>query len=376
MDKVMRCLKADVPVLLWGPPGVGKTSALRALAGALNAHLEVLSAESTSDADLLGVRIVDPATRTAPLAPPDWVVRCRTALDRGQRVIVFLDEVTCWPRSSTAALLGLVANRHFAGIDLGGARIVGAANPPEIADGEARPLSPPAANRWRHIRWEVSPSQWATLARGGYRLDIPQDAGRWGIDPAALAVARSVVASYVVATAQKPDLKTGAQPPLLEPPRDDGGDPAWPSPRSWELACRLAAVGGGWRAESAHDDLAGCIGEQGADRFAAWLSDQELPDPEALLRDPEKHPLPERGDRLAVALDAACSAAVAPHKERPARWQAAWKLLARVPRDIALSPAGILCKARWAEEDLRRTQIPPLAIDLGRVLQAIDGGGK
>jgi MoxR-like ATPase len=353
---IQRAVEADVPVLLWGAPGTGKTAAVRALAREAGAHLVVLCAESAQDADITGIRVPD--GRRARWLAPDWAIEVREALDRGQPAWLFLDEITCFPRAAEAALLGLVQSRQIAGLDLRGCRIVAAANPPDQA-ADGRDLSPAAANRWRHVEWRLDPAVWAAGARAG-----------WGEPQSpALAAARSLIASYVLTTTQSGE--RGDVPPLLVVPRDlAAAGSAWPSPRSWDAAARLLALAGDVRAPGAADDVAGCVGSAAAERMLAWVVERDLPDPEALLADPSRVALPDRIDRLATALEAACSAACADHPSRAARWNAAWTLLARAPRDVAVPAAGILCRARAAHAELRHAKLPTIAIELDAVLRA------
>ena len=117
---------------------------------------------------------------------------------------------------------------------------------------------------------------------------------------------------------------------------------AWPSPRSWSACARLlGALPGGLRDAAAPLALAGLVGEAAAGEALEWMLQQDLPDPEALLADPAGA-LPDRGDRLEVALSAVVAAACAQHPDRAARIAAARTIIDRCPRDIGLSAAGAL----------------------------------
>ena len=83
-------------MILWGPPGVGKTTLARLLAGAMQAHFIVLSAV------LAGVKDIREA-----------VVEAETARRRGQRTIVFVDEVHRFNKSQQDAFLPHVESGLF-----------------------------------------------------------------------------------------------------------------------------------------------------------------------------------------------------------------------------------------------------------------------
>lgn len=370
-----RYIAADVPLLFWGAPGGGKTSFLRSWAQAHAHDLTVLSAEASQDADLVGVRV--PADGRAALLAPDWAISVEAGLKAGRRQLVFIDELTCFPRSAEAALLGFVADRRFAGLDLRGCRVVAAANPPELA-ADGRELSPAAASRFAHRRWMVDPRAWAAAARGGWT--VPLVAGSvTEPDAPTIAAARSILASYVEATS-RPGEAWWDCPPLHCLPRDPVrlAEGRWPCPRTWDMAARLVSACAGrpgacwsvWR-DDPEGVVASCVGDDAAGAISEWVGKRELPDPEAVLADPEAHPLPERIDALLACVQATCAAAVAAHPQIAARWAAAWTLLGRLPRDVAVVGAGVLARARRDDPALRALDVPQMAVGLAEAWKGV-----
>ncbi len=146
---------ADLPVLLWGEPGIGKTAALTQLAESLDLPLTTVIASVHEPSDFSGLPVVgdDPAAHGVPLAPPGWAVR----LVRAGRGLLFLDELSTAPLAVQAALLRLVLERRIGALQLpAGVRLVAAANPRcSAADGWE--LSPPLANRFVHLMWTHDP---------------------------------------------------------------------------------------------------------------------------------------------------------------------------------------------------------------------------
>ncbi len=151
LEALTLAVAADLPVLLWGEPGIGKTAALTQLAESLDLPLTTVIASVHEPSDFSGLPVVgdDPAEQGVPLAPPDWAVR----LVRAGRGLLFLDELSTAPPAVQAALLRLVLERRIGALRLPpGVRIVAAANPrSSAADGWE--LSPPLANRFVHLQW-------------------------------------------------------------------------------------------------------------------------------------------------------------------------------------------------------------------------------
>lgn len=334
MNHIEHLMTTGVPVLVWGPPGVGKTAGIMALGRRLGVPVEVVVASIREPADFLGLPVV--VGQEVRFAPPAWAQRLAST----GRGILFLDEISTAPPAVQAALLRVVLDRVVGDLELPkGVYIIAAANPPEWAAG-GWDLSPPLANRFVHLDWEVDAVEWAASfsAYWGEPPALPNiDAGQWG-------KARAMVAAFIH---RRPGL-------LLQVPKStEQQGKAWPSPRTWDYASRiLAAV---WQAGGAVEDvaigIAGAVGHGVAMEFLAWAKEADLPDPEAVLADPDKFQLPERGDR-SYAILAAISAAVASNPTLP-RWRAAWRVLGRAAdqggADIAAAAARSLAQSRRAE---------------------------
>jgi hypothetical protein len=231
LEALALAVSANLPVLLWGEPGIGKSAGLQQLAAGLGVPLETVIASVHEPSDFAGLPIIgdDPAATGVPMAPPDWAVRL-TAAGRG---IVFFDELSSAPPAVQAALLRVVLERRVGSLTLPEpVRVVAAANPPSSA-ADGWHLSPPLANRFVHLQWTHDPR---TVARGM--------AGTWPsvplplIDPArvpsAVARARGVISGFLTA---RPGLAHHL------PGDAESRGRAWSSPRTWEMALRLLAVG-------------------------------------------------------------------------------------------------------------------------------------
>lgn len=338
LEALTLAVAADLPVLLWGEPGIGKTAALNQLAAALELPLTTVIASVHEPSDFSGLPIVgdDPAQQGIPLAPPDWAVR----LVRAGRGLLFLDELSTAPPAVQAALLRLVLERRIGSLQLPpGVRIVAAANPrSSAADGWE--LSPPLANRFVHLQW-VHDHEVVVRGLGGVWpvATLPQ------LDPAeltaAVGFARRAVCELLTV---RPELVHRL--PTTETKR--GG--AWPSPRSWDMTLRLIAfaTAAGSSREVLSLLIRGTVGDGPGLELMAAMDRMDLPDPELLLADPASAVLPERGDLRQVVLDGVV-AAVRNRPER-ARWDAAWALLVQAMAtgapDVLVVPATTLASLR------------------------------
>ncbi|MFJ8434838.1 AAA family ATPase [Kitasatospora sp. NPDC094019] len=338
---------ADLPVLLWGEPGIGKTAALTRLAETLGLPLTTVIASVHEPSDFAGLPVLgdDPAVQGVPMAPPDWAVR----LVRAGRGLLFLDELSTAPPAVQAALLRLVLERRIGTLRLPpGVRIVAAANPrSSAADGWE--LSPPLANRFVHLRWEHD-HEVVVRGLGGTwpRAVLPE------LDPArlpeAVALARRAVCGLLA-----------VRPALVHrlPGNDAQRGGAWPSPRSWEMTVRLIAFA--TAAGASREVLAllvrGTVGDGPGLELMAAMDRMDLPDPEVLLADPAAAVLPERGDLRQATLEGVVDAV----RRRPdrARWDAAWALMARAVEsgapDVAVVPATALAALRQADWEVPAT---------------------
>jgi MoxR-like ATPase len=329
---------ANLPVLLWGQPGIGKSSTLTQLAQGLGLPLETVIGSVHEPSDFAGLPVVgsQPAVDGVAMAPPDWAVRLRQA----GRGLLFLDELSSAPPAVQAALLRVVLERRVGSLPLPDpVRIVAAANPASSA-ADGWQLAPPLANRFVHLSWVHDP-QVVVRGLGGTwpRIPLPQlDPGR--LDRS-VARARSSICAFLTA---RPDYTHRM------PTSAASRAGAWPSPRTWEMALRLLAFGYAGDADLDAIALAvrGAVGDGAGLELLGFLERRDLPDPEAVLADPDGFELPERGDLVHAVLSAAVDA-ISRDTTR-GRWEAGWAVVARlagtVPADLLATPAMELAALR------------------------------
>ncbi|NKS71741.1 AAA domain-containing protein [Rhodococcus hoagii] len=286
---------ANVPVILEGPPGQGKSTTCAAFAQALGCPLEVIVAAERDPTDIAGIpHVVDGVTR---VMRPDWLDNIVSA---GKGLILFDDITNAAPAVRSAILRGLDGSRTFARTQLPAeARIILACNPPDLAE-DGYELGAPAANRILHLNdWELP----AKVFTQGLRT------GRWPAPPVYafpnldqhLTWARRAVASYL--TARPSDVN--------RVPAGQNVGVAYPSPRTWDLLARL--LGHARAARTPEGDpfpasarallIEGTIGDAVAATFMEFIDNLNLPDPRRVLDDPTSWAIPARGDIVAAALD-------------------------------------------------------------------------
>lgn len=283
-------IEARIPILLWGPPGVGKTAVVEQIASELDAGYVPIAVATRLAEDFSGLPV--PREDGVVQEPLSWVRRAISlANERKGGCIVLLDEFSCAPGATQAALLSLVQSRYCGETEIPReVAFVAAANPiDQAADGWELPA--PTVSRWIHLDWP-SPTveEWVKwLTTSSVR---PEDRNTaWSKKPGQQA--RALVSGYLM---RSPSSLNGKVPAGTS----NRAEP-YPCSRSWEHAARLMAVAPD---ELTRDMLvAGAVGNGVAAEFAGWLREADLPNPEELLKDPDAWVAPKgRADRVVATL--------------------------------------------------------------------------
>lgn len=285
---LMVAIQANIPVLLIGAPGIGKTSTITSIAQALGLLIEVVIASVREPADFAGLPIVHQGS--VKLAPPAWAQRL---VDEGQGIL-FLDEISTAAPAVQSALLRVVLDRVVGDVPLPpDVAIVAAANPPEQCSG-CWELSAPLSNRFLQIQWYMDAYDWAEGFANGWQMPSPTLVPTNWIED--LPATRMLVATFI---------KHLPSSLMQFPTEESKASQPWASPRSWDTVTKLLAAA---RAAQVNEEvlmllISGCIGQSTAITFLKWLKELDLPTPESLLASPLTAIFPhKRHDKVSVIL--------------------------------------------------------------------------
>jgi hypothetical protein len=253
------------PVMLWGPPGVGKSQMVAQVAERHGMPVIDVRLSQMEPSDLRGIPFrVDARVEWAvPAMLPD-------AARHGPQGILFLDEITSVPPSVSAAAYQLILDRRLGAYSVPAGWAIFAAGNRQGDRGVTYTMPAPLANRFSHFEVDVNLDDWVAWA---YAHDI---------DERLIAFLRF-----------RPEL-------LFE--FDPAHNPvAFPSPRSWEFAHRALHKFGDVQ-ELLTGALQACVGPAAGIELSAFVENlDKLPDIDAIVRG-EKVGVPKETDlQYAVA---------------------------------------------------------------------------
>jgi hypothetical protein len=253
------------PVMLWGPPGIGKSQIIAEVAKRHQAPMIDIRLSQMEPTDLRGIpfRVENRVEWAVPSMLPD--------LERhGPYGILFLDEITSAPPSVSAAAYQLILDRRLGDYEVPAGWAIFAAGNRQGDRGVTYTMPAPLANRFSHFEVDTNIDDWVSWAYAN------------GIDESLIGFLRF-----------KPELLFDFNP---------AHNPvAFPSPRSWEFANRTLRKFGD-HSELLLPTLQACVGPAAGLELHAFIENLEnMPDLDAIMRG-EPVPVPREVDlQYAVA---------------------------------------------------------------------------
>ena len=253
------------PVMLWGPPGVGKSQMVTQIAARHSVSVIDIRLSQMEPSDLRGIpfRHDDRVEWAIPALLPD-------AERHGTGGILFLDEITSAAPSVSAAAYQLILDRRLGEYQVPTHWAIFAAGNRQGDRGVTYSMPAPLANRFSHFEVETHLDDWVSWAYAN------------GIDERVIAFLRF-----------RPEL-------LFD--FDPAHNPvAFPSPRSWEFAHRGLQKFSG-HPEILQGTLQACVGPAAGVELNAFVNSlEQMPDLDAIVAG-EDVPAPQEIDlQYAVA---------------------------------------------------------------------------
>jgi len=239
------------PVMLWGPPGVGKSQLISQVAEKHEVPVVDIRLSQMEPSDLRGIpfRTDSQVEWAIPSMLPD--------IERhGHEGILFLDEITSAPPSVSAAAYQLILDRKLGAYEVPPGWAIFAAGNRQGDRGVTYSMPAPLANRFSHFEVDVNLDDWVAWAY------------QHGIDERLIAFLRF-----------RPEL-------LFD--FDPAHNPvAFPSPRSWEFAHRALHKFGD-NPKTLMGTLQACVGPAAGIELSAFVENlDKLPDIDAIIRGEE-----------------------------------------------------------------------------------------
>ena len=152
---IRRAFKAQRPIFLWGPPGIGKSDIIKQLGVELEAHVIDIRLSLWEPTDIKGIPYFDANAGRMNWAPPIELPDDIEAA-KHKNIILFMDEMNSAAPAVQAAAYQLVLNRRVGTYRLPDNVLIVAAGNREADKGVTYRMPAPLANRFVHLEMAVN----------------------------------------------------------------------------------------------------------------------------------------------------------------------------------------------------------------------------
>ena len=151
---LLKALKVQRPLFLWGPPGIGKSELVEGITNELNGLMIDLRLGQMEPTDIRGIPYYNKDKGVMDWAPPVELPDEETA-SQYPIVVLFLDELNSAPPSVQSAAYQLILNRRIGKYHLPKNVVMVAAGNRESDKGVTFRMPTPLANRFLHQEMKV-----------------------------------------------------------------------------------------------------------------------------------------------------------------------------------------------------------------------------
>ncbi len=162
-----RAFKANRPLFLWGPPGIGKSDIVKQMGEELGAHVIDIRLSLWDPTDIKGIPFFNATSNKMEWAPPVELPDAEMSAQH-DKIILFMDEMNSAAPAVQAAAYQLVLNRRVGTYQLPDNVLIVAAGNRETDKGVTYRMPAPLANRFVHLEMKVDWEDyfgWATENR-------------------------------------------------------------------------------------------------------------------------------------------------------------------------------------------------------------------
>ena len=251
--------RADIPTMIWGPPGIGKSAIVYQLAESMNAKLFELRANLFDPVDVRGgLKVVeqqDGTYRTRYGVPEDYPDTNYTG-----PVVLLIDELPNAPKATQNALLQLILNKKIGTYELPQGAFIVAAGNRSIDRAAVHEMPTPVKTRFAHFELESNIDDFCAWAIQN------------NIDPTIISFVR-----------YRPTLQNSL----------DSRENAMPTSRGWEMADRALKLVTNASADEQFYAIASIVGDGPAGEFIAFKQQADkMPDLDRILATPSAVEVP------------------------------------------------------------------------------------